>query len=467
MNKNNYFKKILICILIWSITLMSGFLLGINIDKVDNDTSINKLIEVKNILKEDWYFADQFNDIDETLINNALYGMSNNSIDIHTTYMNEEQRLSFTDNTNHHFVGIGIEYINIDTYKIVTNVFSDSPANRAGILPGDFIYKVDGHEVANLDNEQMKQLTLGEVNSQVVVDVIRDNKQIPIEIYRGDIGSVYGEIISDVGYIEIMSFGEDTATQLENLINDFISQDIDSYIIDLRNNGGGYLNSLIDISGLFIPNNTIVMHQVFSDETIDIFKTKREPLEGIKEVVILINEGTASASEAFTLAMKENFDNTTTVGVESYGKGTMQQTRTFDDGSALKYTTGRWQSSKGHSLIESGIIPDYEIDEKNIVNSPYLFNKDETYELDKYHYSIIDVQNSLRYLGYKIEDQEGHFSKDTLKALNEFQKENNYKETNYINQQIYMNIRSKLYNVTHKDHYKDSYFKKAMDIINE
>ena len=467
MFKNNKFIKIITCILVLSVTLFSGTIIGYLVHKNNVNDALIKLDNVKEILKDEWYFSDQFIDIDKELIDNAIYGMASNTIDIHTSYMNQEEVKNFTEGTNHHFVGIGIQYSAVDTNKIVTNVFENSPAKKAGMKAGDFIQKVDGIDVTSFDAEEIKELILGEVNSKVVIDIKRDNQIIQLEIYRGEIGSVFGEIVDNVGYIQILSFGDDTAYQLEQLLNGFIEKDIDSYIIDLRDNGGGYLNSLIDICGLFIPKGNVAMHQVFSDDSIKTFKTDREPIDGINEVVILINQNSASASEVFTLAMRENFTNTTVVGVESYGKGTVQQTRTFSDGSALKFTTGRWQSSQGEVLIEKGIIPDVIVDSKNIVNDPIYDFLDKKYLYKDVEYFMIGVQDTLKFLGYEINDQKGHFSDDTLKALNTFQETYKLEKTDYVDKNIYLNIKAKMLNVYANDHYKDDYFIKAMEIINE
>ena len=465
--KKHYILKIINTILVLVITFTSGIYLGYSFGFVKSSEGINKVSEIQSILNKDWYFANQFEDIDQTLIDNALYGMTNNDIDIHTAYMSEEERRNFAENTNHHFVGIGIQYIAIDEYKLITNVFSGSPAFKAGLVAGDFITKIDGHSVKNLSTDEIKNLTLGEINTKVVVDILRDNQSLSFDIYRGDIGSVYAQRIDNYGYIEIMSFGEETALQLENIITDYIESDIDSFIIDLRDNGGGYLNSLIDICGIFIPKGSIAKQQVFSDGTIEIFETNREPITGINKIAILINQNTASASEAFTLAMRENFNNTTVIGIESYGKGTMQQTRTFSDGSALKFTTGRWQSSENEILIDKGITPDITIDALDIVNSEFTYLEDIKYEYNKYHYNIIYIQKYLTYLGYEITDQEGHFFKDTLDALNDFQKNNNYEITDYINKQIYMNLRSKLYNLSYTDYSLDDYIITALEKLGE
>ena len=262
---------------------VGGFFAGFGVVKTNNSGIINasdssKLDVIKSILKSDWYFAGEYGDsIDDALMDKALNGMVDNEWDPHTSYLSAEQMEAFSSSLSGHFVGIGVQYYDMGekTY-IISNVFKDSPAESAGILAGDQIYKVDGKLTNTEDIDTVSEWVKGEEGSDVDITVLREGKEVELTATRGTIASsVFYEIKDKVGILEITSFADTTAEDTKAVLEKFKSAGVDKIIIDLRNNGGGYLDTAQKLASLFVPSNSVTFQEKYSNGSTKEFMTNR------------------------------------------------------------------------------------------------------------------------------------------------------------------------------------------------
>lgn len=433
--------------------------------------SSQKIEQVLEIMSQDWFFANQIDDIETQLTDQALYGMTNNvEIDKHTSYMSSEEIASFTQSINRNFVGIGVEYITAsDGVFYISRVFKNSPAEKAGVLPGDRIRNVDGTSVEGLTSDDVVDMVRGEEGTKVNITFERAGEAKNFTITRAPINTtVYGRVLEgNIGLLEIMQFGDTTAEEAKGYLNEFQERGVQKLIIDLRGDGGGYLESLRAVASLFIPGNVIVMQEVYADGEVEYIRTSSGQNYDFGPIVLLIDEDTASASEVFVLAMQENRDDITTVGKTTYGKGTVQVTRYFDDGSAVKYTSAKWISSQGIWVNEVGITPDYEEDYPFAVTLSYGdMQEEEEYHEDEVSDFVYKMQVGLDFLGYPIDRKDGYFSKETKEVILQFQKDEGIPETGVLDRKTYMTLFSKMMVAwkTTDDH--DNQLHKALELLN-
>ncbi len=259
------------------------------------------------------------------------------------------------------YQGIGVE---IYQDKIIYNVFDDSPAKEAGLQKGDKIIKVNNEDVSEKDNSYVATKIKNE-NDKVEITVLRNNEEKKVTVKKDKlyIPSVTSKVIEEenkkIGYIDITTFSNTTSKQVKKALLSLENDNIDSLVIDVRNNAGGYLISAKEIASMFLEKGKIIYSLQEKDKTQTYKDTTSEKRD--YPVVVLINEYSASASEILTSTLKESY-NATLVGKKSYGKGKVQQTLNLEDGSMAKYTTAKWLTPNGKCIDGVGITPDYEID---------------------------------------------------------------------------------------------------------
>jgi len=438
-----------------------------SIPLTDENTKINS---IKNIMENKWFFASEVQDIDNQLTNMAIDGMTTfEDIDKHTMYFSKEDLDSFHESINMNYVGIGVTFSPIGEKFIVNQVFHDGPADQAGIKEGDILYKADEELLNGKTSDELKDLVLGDEGSIVKITVLRDGKEVNFDISRAEINhTTYGYMIDeDTGYLDIYSFGESTYDEAKSYLNEFTNLNMDNLIIDLRDDGGGWLNALVSISGLFLPSGTIAMNQVYPDGSNTVIKANGQYFDNINGIVILINENTASAAEVLTMALKENRDDVTIVGDVSYGKGTVQVTQEFSDGSALKYTSSKWTSPEGVWVNKVGITPDIEVSLADILTSYALDYNGEIIVVDTVSAYVKTMQLSLDFLGYEVDRSDGYFSQATSDTLKAYQAANNLETTGNLDDYTYESLLANIRQAISSDKISyDDQVKTALGVLN-
>ena len=464
-------------VLIISILLSVGFgysLRSAFIDKtvvpVVQTSKLNRVDAIFDVLTQEWYFGRDQVDLETQLIEDAIKGMIDGTGDIHTSYMNAEEVTAFTEAINRNFVGIGVSYFDNNGTFIIERVFIGSPAEKAGVLPGDIIKTVDGVSTQGLTSDDLVDRVRGEENTVVTIDFQRGEEVVTLEITRGVIkNTAFGKMIDeDTAYLEIYQFGEDTGSEVEQYMQLFKEKNAKDIIIDLRDNGGGYLTALEDIGSMFVPKDGILIQQeIYSGEKL-VSKSRGNILIDFEEIILLVNENSASASEVLTAAIKENID-ATIVGVTTYGKGTVQQQHAFSDGSALKYTVAEWLTPNGNHINGVGINPDVVVDLHPVMHEIFTqLTEDEVYGIDTVDESVQDAQLALDFLGYNVDRTDGYFSSKTLSALEAYIRDYKLEDEPIINKVLLDKLRSevvRIWNVEKSE--KDVQLKKALELIND
>lgn len=326
---------------------------------------------------------------DNTLLEAAIKGMTDSLNDPYTVFMNAEEYKSFMEQSNGEFVGIGAQVGIKEEGFVVIAPIEGSPAEEAGLKTGDVILKVDDTDVTGLTLDQTIALIRGEAKTEVKITVKRDNTEnLDISITRDVIKvvSVKGEMVDDkIGYIQLSAFDDNVSEALKEAINQLKAQGMKGMILDLRGNPGGYLNEAVSVASQFIEKGKVITYTV--DKYNNKIESKSEGGEAIgMPLVVLINGGSASASEVVTGALRD-YGVATTVGVTSFGKGIVQQLVEFKGGeSSLKVTTSKYYTPNGENIHKIGITPDYEV----ILNEE-LAEKEYSKDLDNQYQKALEV----------------------------------------------------------------------------
>ena len=283
--------------------------------------------------------------------------------DKYSYYMTEEEYKEWVDAVSGTFTGVGIVFTQDDEgIYVVNRVIEDSPAQKAGLKPGDILLKADGK--AYDDSNQMAAAIRGEAGTSVELTYKRDGKTQTVEMIRAEVTelSVYSSVLKEgkdsYGYIQITSFEAETAKQFEAELNDLEQKNLQGLIIDLRNNPGGMVDQCVEIADMLLPEGMITYTEDKNGEK----ETYNSDEHCTKlNYVVLVNENSASASEIIAAAIKDNKGGPL-VGKTTFGKGIIQGTIGFDDGSAMVMTIMQYFSPKGTKIHKVGVKPNYEVD---------------------------------------------------------------------------------------------------------
>ena len=365
----------------YAIISLISLLLGAALVYIYYNTGSNKIVksnpnkyyildEVTSILDKEYY-----KDIDkDKLIEGAISGLVDSIGDKHTSYFTKKEAKEFKESLSDSYYGIGaVIFKSKDGEITVKKVFDDSPAKKAGITIGDIILSVDGKSTKDMTVDAVARKLKNSKSSIAKIKIRRNNEELELDIVKSTVPlkSVSGEMLdNNIGYIVIDMFGESTASEFNQTLNELESKGMKSLIIDLRDNGGGYLSTVLYMASEFLDSSKVIL-QTKSDEKTE--PKKYYSLSNYKKdykVVVLINENSASASEIMTAALKEQYG-ATIVGKTSYGKGTVQLTKELSNGGMIKYTTEEWLTSNGNSINDVGITPDVEVDlTEDYLNDP-------------------------------------------------------------------------------------------------
>lgn len=296
------------------------------------------------------------------LLDGAKHGLVDATGDPYTVYLNADEAKEFDSDLNGTFEGIGAELSKVNGILTVTSVIGDSPAQQAGLLIDDQIAKINDEETATMTVGQAVQKIRGAKGTTVKLTIVRSQVTKDYTITRNTItsASVKWEIIDgSVGYIRITRFGDDTSKLARQAAEDLKSKGVKSILLDLRGNGGGLLTAAQDVLGLWLNNKVVVTERTGGKITDTLRSGTNTVLEGLKTIV-LVDSGSASASEIVAGALKDN-NAATLVGETTYGKGSVQVLIDLGDGAKLKVTVARWYTPNGKNINKEGIVPDTKV----------------------------------------------------------------------------------------------------------
>lgn len=356
------FKEVVV-IMFFSLGL--GFFACLSFVKIFNNgrsymalsNDLSKFVDTYYAIKDNYY-----GELDnEKLVDSAIKGMISAVGDEYTSYSDTDDADNFKQTVSGIYEGIGCTVgVNLDNKIVVVDMFKDSPAEKAGLKVGDIIIKIDGEDFVGKSSTDMSNYVKSSKNSKVVLTIIRDEETMELDVERKKIEIPYvsGEVITKndtkIGYIDISLFSSTIYDQFKRELEELEKENISGLVIDVRGNSGGYLSGVTDILNLFLKKGDVI-YQLESGNKKQIKKdTTREKRD--YPVAVLVNGGSASASEILASVIKESY-NGYVVGTKTYGKGTVQQTTTLPDGSMVKYTVQKWLTPNGNWVNEVGVEP--------------------------------------------------------------------------------------------------------------
>ena len=355
-------KAVIIIIIVTAITssITSGLILYnnskilIGTSDLKKDTALQEFLKVYYGLDDDYY-----KDIDKTqMVDAAISAMLNYLGEDYSTYMNQDETEDLANKLSGKYNGIGISITNGNE---IVKVYDDTPAKNAGLEEHDLIESINGTATEGLTQAEVANL-IDKQNENTIV-ILRNNEELTFKVKAESINNplpstTYEENGKTIGYISISSFTNTVETEFKKALEDLEAKNISGLIIDLRNDGGGYLKGASSIASLFLEKGKTIYSLEGKDKT-DTYKDETDEKRDYK-VGVLINAGSASASEVLASALKDSYG-ATLIGEVSYGKGRVQQTKSLEDGSMVKYTTAKWLRPNGDCIDGLGLQPDYEI----------------------------------------------------------------------------------------------------------
>jgi carboxyl-terminal processing protease len=380
-------------------------------------------------------YVEQVNS--ETLVEGAIQGMLTVLDDPYSVYMNKETAQQFSQALESSFEGIGAEVGMVDGKIVIISPFKNSPAEKAGLKPNDEILKVDGKSVEGLDLNKATLKIRGKKGTKVKLEIERKGLKEPlaIEVTRDEIpletihASVKKQDGKNIGYIEITSFSQETAADFKEELISLEKKDIAGLVIDVRGNPGGLLVSVEDILKEFVTKEKPFIQIEQRDGK------KERHFSNLTEkkdypVAVLVNKGSASASEILAGALQEAAGYKL-VGETTFGKGTVQQAVPMGDGSNIKLTLFKWLTPDGNWIHKKGVKPDIEINQPAIFDT-HPIQVEEPLREDMNNEQIKNAQEILAGLGFAPGRTDGYFSSETTTAVKAFQQNNDLQPTGKI-----------------------------------
>ena len=368
----------------WKIAkIQSGTTAGVTSEKLDLDLSKvkRKTGEIEALINA--YYLDE---IDAQQIEDTLYtGMVAGLDDPYSVYYTQEQLESMEEATSGEYSGIGATLSqDPDTKEIsVVSCFEGTPAEEAGLLPGDVITGWNGNPVSDMELSELVSKIKTDPDEHLTLSIERDGEELEVELTRRavEVPTVEYEMLGDqIGYIRLLEFDEVTAQQFEEAMSDLESQGMEKLIIDVRNNPGGVLQTVCDMLDQFLPEGLIVYTEDKNGKRTEY--TSDEEHQFTKPLAVLVNGNSASASEIFAGAIQD-YGMGTIVGTTTFGKGIVQKIFYLSDGTGLKLTMAKYYTPKGHDIHKKGIQPDVEVELDEDLQNQSSISHEEDNQLKK------------------------------------------------------------------------------------
>lgn len=361
-------------------------------------------------------------EVDEKKVLEAAMNGMLGALDPHSSYLSADDFKEFNDKSQGEFGGLGIQITSDRGAVRVISPIDDTPADKAGIKAGDYITHIDDEQVFDMTLNQAVKKMKGRPGTKVKLTIVSEGKEpktltlkraiIKVDSVKYEVKSLADadEDADKIGYIRISDFGATTAKELKNALEKLEKKDVIGYVLDVRNNPGGYLTAAIDVSDAFLDGGEIVSTRGREKTDIERSFAKKGDLANGKPVVVLINHGSASASEIVAGALQDN-GRALVMGSQSFGKGSVQQQKPLGDGTAIHITIARYYTPSGRSIQNEGITPDIEV----------LQSKIEVLEKKESVYSEASFKNALKNEDSK--DKDDKKSDDEEKELTDEEKD--------------------------------------------
>ena len=442
-------KKLLVVVLVLVMIISAGTMSFAETDYEKFELFIDYI--------ENYYYRDVTRDE----IMEDVYKAMFNSLDNHSAYFSKEEYSVFTEDAEGSFGGIGVTITTEDGYVKVIQMYEGAPAMRYGMQVDDLIIKVNGEDIVEIPLDVAASKIRGEIGTDVTLTILRNGQEIDIVVTRGliVIKNVEYEILDgNIGYLKITRFAENIDTEVHDAVREFIQNQVNGIIVDLRNNPGGRVDTVVKVSELFLPKDAPILQIDYRAYRDEMFKSN---INGIQQpMVVLVNRSSASASEIFASAMQDN-DRAVIVGETTYGKGTVQSVIPLNDKSGFKMTIAEYLSGKGNTIDGVGVVPDVEISKKNIINNDFApLNQKRDIYLGEVSLNVYGIQQRLNALGEDL-DEDGIFGNNTLEAIKNFQRANHLSITGRLDVKTVCALESLINNSSDRDIVLD----KALELL--
>jgi len=423
------------------VSLILGIFITVNLMKdftvdTQDDPNMAKFLQIYETIKDEWYFGDEVTD-EASYIDRALASMVNEqSVDSYLRYYSIPEPVDPI--TNPIKYGIGVSIAQYDGYLMIDEVYSNSPAEKAGLIKGDIITNVDGISIRYKTTSDISELIQGDYKTDVTITVLRGAIEreftVTRDVWKQD--SVFGYDYGNYAVLKITGFDDNTSvaadTVLASLTNSSRATKVEDLVIDLRDNPGGYVMVFTKLADLFTPKDTVFGTYKFKNEE-DSYTVRASSAQkySFSQIIILVNGNSASASESFTASLRDSLGNVTVVGETTYGKGIAQKTVSFEDGSSFKYTYAEFIRSNGQKLHQIGVTPDVVIKEEGAYTI-----WDKAYSLgETFESRVLEYLKELNYVGDTFVDiLKDYQSKQGISVTGEYDLETQGK----INKDLYI-----------------------------
>ena len=388
------------------------------------DTLVNGYVD-KNINKDD-------------LINGALKGMAEATGDPYTNYLVNDETAAIDETMTGSFGGIGAELRSENNRVIISNTREGTPSQKIGLQENDVILKVDGEDMEGKSISYVVSKVRGEVGTDVTLTIQRGTQELEVKITRAKIAieTVKGTVDSTdstIGHVQINSFAKNTAKEVEKAVTDLREKGVKKFIFDVRYNPGGLLDQAIMIANMFVDEGKTILNVENRDGQIKSYKASKDygTFKITEPYVLLVNEGSASASEILAAALKESAD-AKLIGTKTYGKGTVQSVIEVGDNAELKYTIAKWLTPNKTWIHKTGIEPTEEVSMPDYYNITIIDTREVVKE-GAVSDNVKTIETILKGLGYDV-TADGYFDSKTTEAVKEFQKSKGLSETGEVDE---------------------------------
>jgi len=447
---------IIVCSIIAFLTFSIGFYASYAFNSSSsNNRDKDKWETIYSILKDEWYYGIEDENIEKTLIDRAIYGMLDTQKDPFTRYLTSLGSLADS------YEGLGITVSEYKEYFVVTEVSSKINLDF-GFEKGDILKSIDGNSLANQSSDYIKSL----IENKKTVSVVVERELVGEITLTGHITTYEPVTVfkdfsrEEMAYIRISEFALDTAIYLDQYLKDAKSEGYNKLILDLRDNPGGYINSVVECADLFMGKGKVVLTTKNKVGDSYSYKTTSNDKYDFNKIVILINNNSASGAEALPAALNENMgDVVELVGVKTYGKGSAQRTIYFTDGTYFHYTYALWFTPSDNSIHMVGVSPETVYTGNGI----HLLNFTKT-KLKRYDYGsdVYNLQVIMKTLGYYNGGLTSYFDEELEEALKSYQQDNYIEQTGELDSLTIRYITAKIY-----DDQTNDYKNEVNKVIND
>ena len=412
--------------------------------KADNQLAFGvlKKNEMFQIEKVFYYLKQNYLDkniTNEQLIQGALKGMAESVGDPYTTYLVNDETAQLDETVNGAFGGIGAELKSDQSRVVISTTMEGSPSQQVGLQADDVITKVNGEDMTGKTISEVVKKVRGEVGTDVVLTIERAGTSLEVKLTRASIAinTVKAELDKEdasIGHVRITSFAKNTAEELEKAVKDLTEKGAKSFVFDVRYNPGGLLDQASKVANMFLKDGEpiVQVEDRFGEKKIYKASSSIGEFKITQPYVLLVNEGSASASEILAAAIKEGAGGQI-VGTKTYGKGTVQSVVDITDNSELKYTNAKWLTPKGNWIHKEGVTPTKEV---NLPDYAFLkiIDARETLKVGSVSQNVLSVETILKGLGYSV-TADGYFDEATKNAVKAYQQKEGLTATGEVDEE--------------------------------